>query len=292
MNKIILIEDRLDFAQNFITESAKNGYAVVHGRSYERLTEILKVHGFDSVCIVLDIKAYLREDDEVERPEFIGRALTLLNKEYPELFRVIFTADEDEFTSLKRTFNTEKIFLKTPEGLRDLWLIINETISGLELSRLEKTYEAVINVFNNGYLNDTGKRLFYQIIQTDIASLSQTRYGGHLRDMRTLQELIYKTINGVKPQIIGADMFKGDGMIDFNKLMNHLSGNRNPRNRFRPTTTVYQNSTIEHAARTIYRSCGEYVHYDPNQYTLSVHTLTALRGLISELILWSEKILK
>lgn len=289
MNNIILIEDRQEFADQFIVEANSKNINTTHRRSFDGLQDILPKYSHKYAAVVLDIKCLIREDQEIEDASFIGTAMTYLDRTAPRFPRFILTGDDSEFENLKRYYADEKLFLKTPQDVQSLFRELQYCIDNSEDLRIKREHVSIFEIFENGWMDDQGEKQILKIIKEGLTISDPSKFKGICSDIRSMQERIYKTINANDKNVVPDSMIR-NGMIQFNNLMKHLSGN--PTRPLNPTTTVYQNNTIDNIANSIYWSCGEYIHEDPNRsYFISDYTIKSLTGGLLELLLWSKQYL-
>ncbi|MBB4816752.1 hypothetical protein HNP29_000109 [Pseudomonas alcaligenes] len=285
MHKILLIDDDNEFKESFKLELQTHNLQLVHKTSLEGLQEILpKVHN-TITTIVLDIKCLITENQEIENENFILTALKYLDTNFPNFPRIILTGDDEAFSNFKRFSAGEHIFQKTPNGLNEAINKIKFFCSHLETAKVISEYDNVLKIIRNyGYDQNSESNLIQILVS--INEKNFTQFGGVLRNIRALQETIYKTINKHDKSVIPDNLIRNNGMIDFNKLMAHLNGN--PRNLI-PTTTEFQNSAIFNLSNSLYWVCGKYIHSDPKEnYHISNYTIKSLTYNLLELLIWSS----
>ena len=284
MNNIIFVEDQENFANDFITNAFSKGIYVKHCKSLNGLKSLLPKLEHKYIAVILDIKCLIDDDQEIENANFIGAAITYLDQNVPRFPRFILTGDDTEFESLSRYYTSEKLFLKTPQELENLFRDIADCIKNSEYLRIKREFWTVFEIFENGLIDNQGEKQLLNIIKTGVSEKNALQFKGILADVRSMQELIYKTINSRNTDVVPNAMFKSNGMLKFNELMKHLSGNLNPQ--YQPTSTVYQNNTIANLAKTLYWSCGEYIHEEPDRaYFISDNTIKALLYSLLEILL-------
>jgi hypothetical protein len=289
MNNVILIEDQETFAEHFIREANSKHINISHKKSLDGLKSLLPKYEHKFAAVILDIKCLLSDDQEIENANFIGAAMTYLDQEVSGFPRVILTGDDKEFEGLSRYYTNEKLFLKTPDGLSDLFEKIQYYIDNSENLRIKRTYTSVFEIFENNWIDAQGEQQLLKIIKTGLSEQDKTQFKGIFADIRSMQERIYKTINARNKNVVPDSMIKPNGMLLFNPLMKHLSGTRN-RPGSAATTTVYQNNTVDNLANAIYWSCGEYIHENPNRtYFVSDNTIKSLTHALLEILLWSKQ---
>jgi len=288
MNSILLIDDRVDFATRLIQEAASKNISVAHRKSFVGLKEVLPKYEHNFAAVVLDIKCLLKDDQEIEEASFITVALSYLDQHIPKFPRFILTGDDIEFEKFKDYFKHEKVFLKTPQDLERLFTELKYCVDNSEVLRIKRDYSDVFELFIQNKMNNNSEIQLIRILQNGISEADFGRFKGILVDIRSMQEAIYKSIRDRSPSVVPVNMFQPNGMIKFNLLMQHLCGGSIPPNL--PSGTVYQNSTIYQLANSLYWSCGEYIHEDPNRiYFVSKYTLSSLTYNLLELMLWSKQ---
>src|SRR5581483_1666916 len=139
-----------------------------------------------------------------------------------------------------------------------------------------------------GKMNDTAEQLLIEILTKGLEEKDYRQFKGILANVRSMQEAVYKSINLRNVVVVPNNMFRPNGMIKFNELMRHLCGGAIPP--MHPNGRVYQTSTIYHLANSLYWSCGEYIHEDPNRtYFISEYTIKSLINNLLELIIWAKQ---
>jgi CheY-like chemotaxis protein len=125
---ILLIDDQESFKEDFKMMAQAKGYNIAWGRSLSDLVEKLTDLNLKIVAVVLDIKCLIDNEQKIEREDFIGEALTYLNRSYPDLPRAILTGDELALDGLKRFFRSENedIYKKEPVDIENLFNRLDE----------------------------------------------------------------------------------------------------------------------------------------------------------------------
>ncbi len=288
MNNVLLIDDREDFSTQFVEHAKSKGIQVAPKKSFEGLKEVLPKYHHKFAAVVLDIKCLLKDDQAIEDANFITVALSYLDTNIPFFPRFILTGDDAEFESIGRYFKQEKVFKKTPEDLEKLFIELKFCVDNSKSLNIKREYSDIFTLFSVGKLHPSAEQQLLDLIKDGFSESDFGKFKGIFANVRSIQEGMYKSIHQRNPTVVKANMLKANGMIDFNKLMKHLNGN--PNHSYQPTTTVYQNNTINNLAQTIYWSCGEYIHDDPNRsYFVSSYTVKALIYNLLELLLWSKQ---
>ncbi len=290
MNNVILIDDDLNFKELFIAEAQRQAIPldVIHKSSFDGLTEVLPKYSRSAMCVVLDVKCLMSDDQAKEDLGFISSAITYLDTHCSKFPRLILTGDDESFNTLPNYYKNENIYQKTPNGLREAFKKLNYYRENSKDIQIRSENSDVFSLFRNKYYSHIDEILLLNILR-NIDCKDFSKFGGILRDVRAMQETIYKTINKVNVAVVPNAMLKTNGMIEFNKLMKHLNGNP-PKNGDPATTTVYQNSAIFNLANSLYWASGKYIHSDPLEtYFISNYTLRSLVYALLEILLWSRK---
>lgn len=287
MNNILIVDDRQDYINDFKTIAGTKGINVATAKSFEGLKGQMPKLYHKIAVVILDIKCLIHDSQEVENEDFIGTAITFLDQNYPKFPRIILTGDDESFSGFQRFNKNEEVFLKGNEDA--LFEKIQWYCDNSENLKIKRTHPEIFEIFENGWMDSPQEIQILNILK-NLDVKDSSKFGGILRDVRSMQEAIYKKINQKNPSIVPNDKFRmSDGMIDFNKLMTHLNGNQDKNNQYIPTTPVYQNSTINHFANGLYRSCGEYVHTVPaGSYMISQYALKSLIYNLLELLIWAK----
>jgi hypothetical protein len=293
MDKILIVDDDVIFVDKFNQRALKNGFELFEANSLEQLRIKIKEVEHKIGAVILDIKCLLTDDQIIEDRAFISQALSFLDINYRHIPRVILTGDTNEFDNLQTLYPQEKLFLKQPEGFEELFKELFKLCNNSENLKIKKEYSDIFEIFEQGLMYNSQEVQMLNILK-NLDEQDSSKFGGILRDIRAMQEAIYKKINQKNPTIIPNDKFKiSDGMIEFNSLMAHLNGNLDKNNKYIPTTVIYQNNLINHFANTIYRGCGKYVHTTTStEYMISNYALKSLIYNLLELMIWAKQYLK
>ena len=293
MNKIILIDDDEKFKEIFVIKALDQNIPlhVFYKNSFAGLKEMMPKYSRQVTSVVLDVKCLMTPDQAKEDEGFIGTALTYLDGVCPGFPRIILTGDDDSFANLPKYFRNELIFQKTPEGMDAAFEKLNFFSKNSEDLRIKNLYSDVFSLFERKYYSAIEEATLLNILNK-IETQEFAKFGGIFRDIRALQEAVYKNISEKNKAVIPKSLFKSNGMLDFNKLMRHLNGNP-PYSGQASTTPIYQNSAIYELADSLYWTTGKYIHSDPKEkYFVSNYTVKAMVFSLMEIFLWSESFLK
>jgi hypothetical protein len=288
MNRIILIDDDNSFKEAFQIEAQQHGLTLIHKTSFDGLREVMPALLNSVAAVVLDIKCLIHDDQIKEDAGFIGTALKYLDSTCPGFPRIILTGDDSAFASLKSFNPGELIFQKTPDDLSHAFHQLNIFSENSESLKIKRAYADVFSIFEKKlFAKDSEDTLLNTIKNINVTDPS--KFGGMLRDIRALQETIFKVIGNRNSAVVPASMFKANGMVKFNDLMLHLNG-KPPSPGKKPAATVYQNQAIANMSSSLYWTCGKYIHADPTEtYVISNYTLKAMLYCLLEILLWSRQ---
>lgn len=291
MNNIVLIDDDVEFFRNtFQIEAQTRVFKVIHKTSLEGLKMVLPKYENAVSAVVLDIKCLITDDQVKEDAGFIGTALKYLDTHCPGFPRIILTGDDVSFGQFKSFNPDEIIFQKTPKGISDAFLKLQFYSENSEDLKIRRQNLEIFSLLSNNFPETTEATLLNVLKNLDETSFA--KFGGMLRDIRALQEMIYKKINANNKSVVPDAMIQVNGMIKFNDLMKHLNGN--PISAGKPaTTTVYQNQAIFNIANSLYWTSGKYIHADPKEtYLISNYSVKSMAFSLMELFLWSRQLIK
>lgn len=289
MNKILLIDDDINFKESFQLEADSYSFQIIYKKSFDGLQEIMPQVHHAIAAVVLDIKCLISDDQEQENENFIGAAIRFLDMNFPRFPRIILTGDDDAFDAYKKFTAEESIYQKTPDGIAKAFLKLQYFAENSENLKIQRENIKVFDLFEKGYYDYRTKETLLSILK-GIDESDFTKFGGILRDVRSLQETIYKVLNIKDKELVPDKMFRPNGMIKFNELLLHLNGNSI--NGSRPTSPVYHNSAIYNISNSMYWICGKYIHADPNEsYLISNYTIKSMVFGLMELFIWSEDFL-
>lgn len=288
MNNILLIDDDIEFANSFKEDAALKSIVVLHKKSFVGLKEMLPKLQYKIAAVILDIRCLIKDDQEKEEASFIPVALKYLDMNAPGFPRFLLTGDDVEFDKFKGLYTEEKVFLKTPQNIQELFQELTYCINNCEAICIKRENAPIFKILEDKKMNATTEQLLINILKKGLKEIQFIEFKGILADIRSFQESIYKSINARNKPVVPDKMFRPNGMLKFNLLMEHLNGY--PNNTGKATTIIYQNNTISQFANSLYWSCGEYVHEDPNRsYFISHYSIKSLVYNLMELIIWSSQ---
>jgi len=245
-------------------------------------------------CIILDVRCMITPDQEQEDENFIGTALSLLNQDYPDLPRIIFTGDSGLFSDISRFHNDEIILSKTTEDRDKLFNLIKGLSDNKDKIKLRHSHSDVFDVFDKTDLsNETENDLINLLLHKK--NKDYTRIKNNLISIRRIQECIFQNINKKYPEILPDKNLKENKDILFNKIHKHLNGNKSYKTNHRAITTEYYSGVIEQFSNCIYRVSsdnGAHHPYEDPDYKPTVYTVIALTNQLLDLLLWYKALIE
>ena len=104
---VLLVDDDKKFAREIISYAKSFEINIYHKTNFKDLVEFLNTVSRLIVCVVLDIRCLLEPDQQVEKVDFLSKALNHLDQQYKDLPRVILTADTEGYSNVKEYFPQE-----------------------------------------------------------------------------------------------------------------------------------------------------------------------------------------
>ena len=290
MNNILLIDDREDFAETISIYFASKGITVIHRKSFDGLKELLPKSQHLLAAVVLDIKCLMTDDQEKEESSFITVALKYLDQKASGFPRFILTGDDVEFETIRNYFVEEKVFLKTPQGIDSLFIELDNCVQNAIPLRLKRENPLIFDAFEDGVLPMDKEYKVLNILENYNES-NPANFKGIIGDIREIHEDVYKSINNRNNSVVPDRFISDNGLPSFKTdFYNHLLGNLDRNNKFLPTTTVYQDSTISSTTKFIHSACSEFIHDSSKEgYQISHYTLKSLINSLMEVIIWAKQ---
>ena len=157
---ILLIDDEKTFMEAFKIKAQTEGYQLAWGKSFETMKEKLPSLASKITAVVLDVKCLIKDNQEIEKPDFIGMAINFLNQNHPELPRLILTGDEKAIDGMRMFFNseTEDIYTKSPKDLDLLFEKIDFHQKYFHDRLLREEQKTILELLQE----DEGKRLEFK----------------------------------------------------------------------------------------------------------------------------------
>jgi hypothetical protein len=290
MNSIILIDDQQSFIDDFKNAAFAKGIIVAPKKSLEGLKELLPAYIHKYAAVVLDIKCLLTNNQQKEHASFITAALSYLDTTSPRFPRFILTGDESEFDTLKGYYTQEKMFIKKPDDQDRLLDELLKCVQNATPMRIKRENVEVFDAFERSLLPAHKEVTVLSIIERYDEN-KVTNFRGVIGDIREIHEEVYKSINARNKAVVPNRFLNGNGSPTFtNDFYKHLLGNPDSQNKYTPSTSPYQDSTISNHTKSIHSICSEYLHgTSRTKFQISSYTIKSLINSLMEMIIWSKQ---
>lgn len=292
MNNLLLVDDNKLFADTFKEELASKGWKMIHVRSLDGLKKTLPGIHSKLSCVILDIKCLHTEDQEIENPDFIGDAITYLDQNFPGFPRVILTGDDMDYDGFKKYNKNEFVFLKTPEGKKELCVKVQYFVENSVRLRVKRENAEVFKVFNNNYLDFEKEEDLIELISAsyNLKSINIKNYTGSIRKFL---EAIFKKLNSINTSYLPDEFFTGDN-ANLDYCTRYLTGNHVKLHRDTRVFTPPRKFTPEHIGamfwmiKSVTSSAGQH-DYAPK---VTVNAFLAVLSSLLEVLVWFNDFLE
>ncbi len=291
---VLLVDDDKKFAREIISYAKSFEINIYHKTNFKDMVEFLNTVSRLIVCVVLDIRCLLEPDQQVEKVDFLSKALNHLDQQYKDLPRVILTADTEGYSNVKEYFPQEKLFKKINADIISLFQFIRSLDS--EKIKIRNSFPQIFEIIDKSPLNDEAKVQFLDLIKNS-ESTEYSQILNNLSTIRRIQESIFQSINKTNKDIIPDELFKDNGDIKFWDIHRHLKGNVreiNPRE-WKTTTQEYYSGIIEYFSETLYKvasDAGAHSPYKKSDYKPTKFTVLSQLYALMDFIRWYGSIIK
>lgn len=290
---ILMVEDNQEFADHFIKQSFEHNIKVTHVTNLQDMMETLKKIHRNLATVVLDVKCLKTPDQEIDNADFIGAAISALDRNYPEIPRAIFTADSTSYDFLEEIMRHEKRFRKTTEGLASLFSLIKENAKNLNALKIRERYRQIFKIFDDGFLDVYIDNQLVELLD-NMENDSTKTILDNLATVRRIQESVFQAINKSHKSIIPDYLLKDNRDIPFHAINKHLSGNKTRENDYKPTSEVYYSGAIESFSQMIYSISsdnGAHTPYENPMYSPTKYTVQACVYSLLDFLLWFKDVM-
>ncbi len=262
--KILLIDDEKEYCESLKTNAYQIGVDefdidmnVTDCQNWQDGAEHLNNNYFHA--LILDAKCMVDREQETENFGFLPTVMDKLkdieqkqNRHIPFAVNTGYLG-EKETQIMERLINERKskIFSKSSPK-KDLIVYLFEEIEKAPTTKIEREYNDVFEIFDEGYLEIRFKGKLLEILKNRNEEHQTTSI---LQDVRVIQDEIYNVLNRKDSSIVPNG--------SFTQRNKHLSGNTD--RYFNPTTAVYQTNTISYLANAIYRISSDFGSHPPQR---------------------------
>lgn len=276
--KVLLVDDKDDYCQSLVGIGRQNNLNIVYELDWEKGFEVLKNDPKIEFAI-LDGKGKIEEDQEVEKDNFVFRAIKDITQWSSENKKFmpycVNTGFIERFEALD---GNARIFQKTDKDRNDMFQFIKYEVDNSSYRTIRMQFNEPFQVFDSGIIDKSYEHLLIDIIT---AFQNQDYRKKNLTVQRDLLEAIFKSLNNPIPCI-------NDSFFDATKkhkpnLENCTKYIENTNvNGYRINLPIPQ--TIKSAFRKLKESTSEYSHLS-DEVELKIPFL-ANTFLLMEILEW------
>lgn len=252
--KVLLVDDKDDYCQSLVGIGRLNNLNIVYELDWEKGFDLLK-NDPKIEFVILDGKGKIEEDQEVEKDNFVFRAIKditqLSAKNKKHIPYCVNTGFIERFEALE---GNAKIFQKTEKDRNDMFQFIKNEVTLSHYRTLRIKYDEAFTPFDLNIIDKGYEPLLVEII----TALRKDDYAKkNLNVQRDLLEAIFKTLNDPIPCLHNSffDSTKNDkpNLEWCTRFMEDRETNGHKLNKLVP-------QSIKSAFRKLKESTSEYSH--------------------------------
>lgn len=252
--KVLLVDDKDDYCQSLVGIGRQNNLNIVYELDWEKGFEVLK-NDPKIEFVILDGKGKIEEDQEVEKDNFVFRAIKDITKWSGENKKhipyCVNTGFIERFEALE---GNAKIFEKTEKDRGLMFQFIKEEIAFSNYRTVRMNYNEAFTPFDLNIIDKGYESLLVEII----TALSNEDYAKkNLNVQRDLLEAIFKSLNNPVPCIptafFDATKKSKPNLESCTRFMEDRDSNGHKLNKAVP-------QSIKSAFRKLKESTSEYSH--------------------------------
>lgn len=252
-------------------------------------------HRFDEYdAIILDGKGQRNQDSKKEDASHLSVAIAWLNEQKGRGRNIHFAVNTGFYDEFNQFFSGIPMYDKTKGKEEQMFKDILQLVRQTNPAKFK--YGDVYELFEKKYLDNELRLQFIDLIQKlENSDLSDT--SGICKNIRRIQEGIYRALNSHYNDIMPDKFFQNNGMLRFKDANKHLSGlakidgNDNKWSRTKKVKDI-QGLDMNNLANTIYWITANNIHYRQDDQRPHLITSYALRALIfglNEQLLWYKR---
>lgn len=196
--KVLLVDDKEDYCLSLAGVARSSDIQIVYKLDWETGFEVLK-NDPKIEFIILDGKGKIEEDQEVEKDNFVIRAMRDIdswsNQEKKHIPYCVNTGFLDNFGALE---GNVKIFEKTDKDRDKMFQFIKDEVTNSAYRTIRMQFNEPFKVFDLGIINKSYEHLLIDIIN---AYKNQNYRKKNLNVQRDLLEAIFISLNNPIPCI-------------------------------------------------------------------------------------------
>ena len=194
--KVLLVDDKEDYCQSLVGIGRQNNLNIVYELDWEKGFEVLK-NDPKIEFVILDGKGKIEEDQEVEKDNFVIRAMKDIdnwsNQKKENLPYCVNTGFMESFGALE---GNVKIFQKTEKDRIEMFQFIKTEVELSDYRTIRIQFNEPFIAFDKGIINKSYEHLLIDIIK---AFQNQDYRKKNLTVQRDLLEAIFKSLNSSIP---------------------------------------------------------------------------------------------
>ncbi len=292
--RVLIVDDVTSYVTPQLDLAYNMGIELEHMRTWEEAEAELQ-HRFDDYdALILDGKGQRHQDSKQEDPSHLGVAISWLNEQKGKGRNIHFVVNTGFYDEFNQFFSGITMYDKTKGDedrmFRDILTMVRQT------NPAKFKYADVYELFEKKFLDNELRTQYIDLIQklenSDLSDVS-----GICKDIRRIQEGIYRAINSHYKDVLPDTFFQNNGMLRFKDANKHLSGlgkvegkdNKWGRSK---GGTDYQGLDMNNLANTIYWVTANNIHYRQDDQRPHLITSYALRSMIfglNEQLLWYKR---
>lgn len=196
--KVLLVDDKDDYCQSLVGIGRQNNLNIVYELDWEKGFEVLK-NDPKIEFVILDGKGKIEEDQEVEKDNFVIRAMrdidSWANQKQQHIPYCVNTGFMDSFGALD---GNVKIFEKTDKDRNEMFQFIRNEVEASPYRTLRMQFNEPFIAFDKGIINKGYEHLLIDILN---AYQKKDFAKKNLNTQRDLLEAIFQSLNNPIPCI-------------------------------------------------------------------------------------------
>ena len=194
--KVLLVDDKDDYCQSLVGIGRQNNLNIVYELDWEKGFEVLK-NDSKIEFVILDGKGKIEEDQEVEKDNFVFKAIKDITQWSSENKKFmpycVNTGFIERFEALE---GNAKIFQKNDKDRNDMFEFIRTEVENSPYRTIRLQFNEPFIAFDKEIINKSYEHLLIEIIS---AYINKDFAKKNLNTQRDLLEAIFKSLNNTIP---------------------------------------------------------------------------------------------
>ncbi|MDR3596511.1 hypothetical protein [Clostridium sp.] len=281
----LLIDDDDDFAFSFVNKAKSKDIFIRHFKNFTEMKEILPKVANIIDCIILDVMGLDDSDAKVANPEFINKALELLDNNYKNIPRYIITGDKLGYDGVKNYRSKEPLYFKDNDSIEDLFDALKKETDRI---RVVKPNEEVFSILNKFSFSEEIEAQLIDLLIKQNKSDFNISSDNLAKIRRILEGILLHAANNLKG-FPAVQAVRENSTFDFWAVHNALDGNRTKEKPHKPTAKVFYTGSVCELVKMTFAVCSTYGSHNIINFPesgLSSYTIKTCTNAILEVILW------